>query len=201
MWKPGAERPNGATEPPIRPKNPLKSPPGTGRNSGGVRGLSGATRNMRFMQRTSPQKINTTKEPTGIDDDDAMEVEEISRDSIGNSDETGDKCTDEAVQEMGSQKVLSSSTLKVTPLEMYGPERSIAIGRRSFGGFNKVTAETYFHQQNAIQDGATESNVSSSKRRSLDDARLVQDAKRLKRDAGRLKGISKQRRRNGRSSH
>ena len=36
-----------------------------------------------------------------------------------------------------------------TPLDMYGWEQSQALGRRSFGGFQPVTAENWYHQQQA----------------------------------------------------
>lgn len=36
-----------------------------------------------------------------------------------------------------------------TPQDMYGWEQSVALGRRSFGGFQPVTAENWYHQQQA----------------------------------------------------
>lgn len=37
-----------------------------------------------------------------------------------------------------------------TPTEMYGIEGSVALGRRSFGGFNTVVAENWFRQKQEI---------------------------------------------------
>lgn len=56
-----------------------------------------------------------------------------------------------------------------TPQDMYGWEQSQALGRRSFGGFQPVTTENWYHQQQAHKaaSGVMQHQLSDSELRRL----------------------------------
>lgn len=160
----GTKRPRPASEP--------KKPSAT-------RSLSGATKNMRFMQRGVKRKSEEPRQKSKNAKNDATipvaafgDMNE--KDSVVGRQEQEEQSAATAMQHpktppknkegapYGSDEEMHDSddspitvaastaaapVLQATPLDMYGWEQSQALGRRSFGGFQPVTAENWYHQQ------------------------------------------------------
>jgi M-phase phosphoprotein 6 len=135
MWKPGTEKPAAQ-----QTKSETRSTSTTTPDSSKKRKteLSSVTKSMRFMQRcrTTASTLKDAEQ-----EDDSMEL-----DTAGAVDGDGIQPHDASISSTNEESYLD----KATPAEMYGIERSVAIGRRSFGGFNGVVAENWFRQKQEI---------------------------------------------------
>lgn len=68
-----------------------------------------------------------------------------------------------------SSAIARGAVQQATALDVYGWEQSHALGRRSFGGFQPVTAENWYHQQQerqgrALSHNRNDNNSGSKKR-------------------------------------
>ena len=147
MWKPGAPRPeDGRNGGENRDKNQAQSISTTSSSTPSKK-LSGATRNMRFMQRavrgkekTPPSSKDSRKSPHQPSPSCIPHRTTLARNEDGDDDVAADDDVLMDAEDEGRNSLATS-------VEMYGIEQSIALGRRSFGGFNAVTAENWFRQQ------------------------------------------------------
>lgn len=78
---------------------------------------------------------------------------------------------------------------KATPADMYGIEGAIAIGRRSFGGFNGVVAENWFRQKQELFPKKKKSNNSQKEVQQIAERHFNQ----LKPDEKNVQGKNKKR--------
>jgi hypothetical protein len=143
--------------------------------------LSGATRNMRFMQRgmsattvnhkvmsrhsfprhsfpqhsTSTGTMSTNSEPT-------KEATINSNSDVSGSSNRSDHPTSTGTHqsmEVNCERIVSceathTTTIKwetASPIDIYGHHECLLIGRRSYNGFNTVTASNFYMQQQHVE--------------------------------------------------
>ena len=131
--------------------------------------LSGATRNMRFMQRGKTANIVSSRHSYSPKSEAMSSATEKTKGEITN------KNFEDAVTKRQSEHSLSESTLangdgrsndislqlklnissikweKASPLDMFGPTTCILLGRRSYNGFNSMTASNLYMQQQHLE--------------------------------------------------
>jgi M-phase phosphoprotein 6 len=167
MWKPGSAKPSKARN----ARNNSDTPPAAVARS--QTSLSGATLNMRFMQRKNEQQKHEkkhqqqTKQPPNEaspkpadndDQEDPMQVEEAQSPLL---------VTGYHAQHHPDEDSLIDTT-PATTSDMYGISMDI-IGRRSFGGFNRALEDTWKSSYRAQKDGTT----SARKAKSVTDEELL----------------------------
>jgi hypothetical protein len=149
IWKPGdpkpSQNPGAGTK---RARSVEAAPTRTAQ-------LSGATRNMRFMQRhhsQSPQpaqhapRQRAQRSSQNLSENrDCMELSSNHDHNVGHTPLAASDSPDESF----STGVLVE---RASSLDMYGRDQCLLLGRRSFGGFNPITSENLYSQQ-ATLDG------------------------------------------------
>ena len=122
--------------------------------------LSGTTRNMRFMQRGKTTTSNTSLRhsfpPPKSEISAATETTTIKTSEDDAKTRQPDQPVDNAmkVSDMSMPEKANSSNIKwekATPLDMFGRNICVVIGRRSFNGFNPITASNLHMQQQHLQ--------------------------------------------------
>jgi hypothetical protein len=135
--------------------------------------LSGATRNMRFMQRgkttnsrtsrhsfpphnqsktsttTEDEKFGSAQKATDENRNSSRSVSTLNEASTISGDSTGENRSllPENVNRCTTSSNSSVTWEKATPLDMYGKNTCILLGRRSYNGFNAITASNLHMQQ------------------------------------------------------
>lgn len=192
MWQPGTAKPSSPIESSGK-QNESEGTGGQGVTNGHSSGtsppqpsstdtakpqkkaLSGATMNMRFMQRKKEQqkfeRKHQRKEDTASSKEDTMDIDD------GESSSTSTSSNDDFVhsQQQTEDEVIASGP--ATTVDMYGISVEV-IGRRSFGGFNRAVEETWKSSYRSHREG-TYKNKSISER--------VSDEELLKRYANLVK--------------
>ena len=130
--------------------------------------LSGATMNMRFMQRKKEQQYYEKKRHAKVEAPSPMDVDD-------NEDYSADHSDDDSVQPQLPQDELVSSA-PATSADMYGISVEV-IGRRSFGGFNRAIEDTWKSSYRSHREG---SQGASSKSRASDEELLQRYANLVK---------------------
>jgi hypothetical protein len=132
--------------------------------------LSGATRNMRFMQRGKTANIVTSRhsyppKPSMVSSttETATKEETISKIVDGDvyerqSDhlvnDSMEANTNGSTNDLSNGPKVNISSIKwekATPLDMFGPTTCIFVGRRSYNGFNSITASNLYMQQQHLE--------------------------------------------------
>jgi M-phase phosphoprotein 6 len=133
--------------------------------------LSGATRNMRFMQRGKITNSTTSRhsypphqhKSSAIIATETDKVEFTNKTSAGNdnsirstdlSNETVDASGDgmrENVSVLPNVSSVAVNWERATPLDMFGENACILLGRRSYNGFNATTASNLHMQQQHLE--------------------------------------------------
>jgi hypothetical protein len=111
-----------------------------------------------------------------VDDDQAgtsVHVDDIVMASTLDNDEEAESSPDDA------------AAIVATPADMYGIEGAIAIGRRSFGGFNGVVAENWFRQQQELFPKMKSSSGGTSRQ---EDHKMLRQFDQLQRDERKSNG-------------
>jgi M-phase phosphoprotein 6 len=225
MWRPGAhypimststnspasskgtKRPRSAEHTSTEPAQPTDVS-STSSPSARTARLSGVTRNMRFMQRSSNNgKVNDlrsrhsfpqrSKGPASATVESVVpSVDPETQDTYITSDMQENKATHVTL----SNKISVTQWETATPLDMYGRDQCMVLGRRSFGGFNPITAANWYTQQQHLDHEEKQNHGNDfsnderrrykdlAKRARSDDA---ESAKRVKRRFGK-NGISNQ---------
>jgi hypothetical protein len=126
--------------------------------------LSGVTRNMRFMQRGKNNNINNNKARHSFPQTkQKIKMDETTESNVAANTFTGAIEISTHSENIASQKMEltlkhdnnnDKATIKTdikwekaTPLDMYGQNQWLVLGRRSFNGFNPITASNWFTQQ------------------------------------------------------
>lgn len=131
MWKPGSDKPRelaASTRGPATETTP--SNPSTTSTSATTtlplrtKKLSGATLNMRFMKRTEPTSTHHPTSETDVDRATSVAGRHQPQEGETTSDGRNDEVT------------------SATPADMYGAQ-AMVLGRRSFGGLNKIIEEAW----------------------------------------------------------
>jgi hypothetical protein len=163
MWQPGESKPEAASDHmdtvelgeakekgmDTTNKNALggnlqKTPPSSSKK------LSGATMNMRFMQRMAEQKQQEAKRRRSTGDnmavDQAVSPKRPQHTNDGGGDDVDDDMSDDEDDDDETFQIAGSA-------DMYGPQANV-LGRRSFGGFNRPMEEAWksFHQSQSSFD-------------------------------------------------
>lgn len=127
--------------------------------------LSGATRNMRFMQRNNS---HSPKQQAAHEKGGRVRVAQITVAAAALEDTNE---TAAGISAAGSADSVASPSgraqqsppppdglpvvvERATPLDMYGPDQCAVLGRRSFGGFNPAVAENWHAQRQDRQAAA-----------------------------------------------
>ena len=131
--------------------------------------LSGATRNMRFMQRGKTSNMVTSRHSYPPQESKISVVTETAEEEVAtktsdaneNSDRSIDRpkelieeCDDDNKNDISTSPKINNFTVKwekATPLDMYGQNACIFIGRRSYNGFNSTTALNLHMQQQHLE--------------------------------------------------
>jgi M-phase phosphoprotein 6 len=121
--------------------------------------LSGATRNMRFMQRNNNRNSSNTNDlrtrhsmPSRMGaDSSTMSLDPMNVDST-KLNERKSLIAEDKESMMHPNAVLKRPVVlprleTATPLDMYGRNQCLVLGRRSFGGCNPITAANWYSQQ------------------------------------------------------
>lgn len=182
MWAPGPGTPQPAAKEMDTSKRVRSAEPAQSNKTQ----LSGATRNMRFMQRGNTAHNNNKSKAegeyegnrNGSNDQFAKHFQERQRDPNMNDPDKG-AITSEAHHQQTNKK--RHDVVKVaTPLDMYGREQCLVLGRRSFGGFNPVTAENWYAQtQHHRHDEKASSSSSRKGSSAISDEELLKRYKSL----------------------
>ena len=133
--------------------------------------LSGATRNMRFMQRGKTANSVTTRhsyspKSSTISTELTTKEEVTNKTSDGdvNARQQSDHTIDDSMEIHGVEtkkdisikpkSSISNNNIeweKATPLDMFGHDTCIVLGRRSYNGFNSITASNLYMQQQHLE--------------------------------------------------
>jgi M-phase phosphoprotein 6 len=164
MWKPGAKRP--------RPDVPQQLRTAK---------LSGATMNMRFMKRSTAVAATVVTKANS-----APESTTATGDAPSNRQQQQDEHA--AASDGIPRSATPTSRVEIaTPLDMYGRDQSTLLGRRSFGGFNPITAQNWYYSRG----NSTNRNESTGKKLSRSDRDLVHQS-RANQPEGRRKKTPRQ---------
>jgi hypothetical protein len=131
--------------------------------------LSGATMNMRFMQRKKEQQSYEKKHHAKVEEPSPMDVD-------NNEDHSADHSDDDSIQPQLPQDELVSSA-PATSADMYGISVQV-IGRRSFGGFNRAIEDTWkssYRSHREVSQGASNKTRASDEELLQRYANLVKD--------------------------
>jgi hypothetical protein len=150
---------------------------------------------MRFMQRgrappgsafniksknAKRQAADAAPTTMEVDDDQAagtsIHADDVVMASTLDNDEEAESSPDDA------------AAIVATPADMYGIEGAIAIGRRSFGGFNGVVAENWFRQQQELFPKTKSSSGGKSRQ---EDHQMLRQFDQLQRDERKSNGKTK----------
>jgi M-phase phosphoprotein 6 len=154
----GAKRPRSADR--ERRSLPAKSRPAPASPPAHMTQLSGATRNMRFMQRSNsnnsssnnndlrtrhslPSRMGTATSTLAVD---SIQVDSTKLNDVKSlsTQENGSMTHPINVEE---RPVVATRLETATSLDMYGRNQCLVLGRRSFGGCNPITAANWYAQQ------------------------------------------------------
>lgn len=175
MWKPGSDKPASASPAKKTTTTGTSTPDSTKKRK---TELSGVTRNMRFMQRgrTPPEPAKPQKiEPMEDDTNTTTAVEDTNQ-----------------LESVETSVVAHDSNMMATPADMYGIEGAIALGRRSFGGFNTVVAENWFRQKQEIFPKPKRKGSSQT-----EDLKILKQFEQLEREQEGRKRSGKKKQKNG----
>ena len=177
IWKPGTAPPTTPHNDTDKKMNQMKK---SKKNLSSGKKLSGSTMNMRFMQRKKESTPASSKKKVGADT--STNASDASRNEMKNWREQSDSMEednknrnegtslrDDNSMEEGEPNVDVSTGVEhhrpqtATDADIYGIGAQI-IGRRSFGGFNKVVQETWSSALKEIEQSQKESRSDNKNR-------------------------------------